>query len=98
MFNLVILWDISNTLVLLAIALQNDLGNLAVKKTYLKKIKTNIALSGYSFEMLGMRKDGMSTKYACHERDTKPFYPHFNSTVVVFFVGSHVNSVFCVLK
>lgn len=96
--NLLILWNTSNTLVLLAIALQNDLGNLAVKKTYFKKFKTNIALSCFSFEMLGMRKDGISTKYASHERGTKPFYSHFTSTVVVFLVGSHVNSIFCVLK
>lgn len=73
MLNLLILRNTSNTLVLLAIALQNDLGNLAVKKTYFKKIKTNIALSWFSFEMLGMRKDGMSTKYASHERDTKRY-------------------------
>lgn len=38
-FNFLILWNISNTLVLLAIALQNDLGNLAVKTTYLKNLK-----------------------------------------------------------
>lgn len=75
--NLLILWNTSNTLVLLAIALQNDLGNLAVKKTYFKKFKTDIALSCFSFEMLGMRKDGISTKYASHERGYKAILSSF---------------------